>query len=163
MLLKPQLIRSGSCLTTAQIRESQFPPTITAQKKFNQTPVSMQHSLSNGQKRMDWGSWRKELVLDLGELLQSPDGLTGGAHIAVGFGERAVQVLLETGRLLPHRQPLLVEAASDLLVLWDPHLELHRRRRRHLREDLELAMEGAAAGSGVLGFGGKGWGRTGRH
>ena len=65
----------------------------------------MQHSLSNGQKRMDWGSRRKELVLDLGELLESPDGLTGVAHIAVGFGERAVQVLLETGRLLPHRQP----------------------------------------------------------
>lgn len=112
-------------------------PTNTNRTKKNQSnscPVSMQHSLSNGQKRMDWGSRRKELVLDLRELLESPDGLIGGADIAVGFGERAVQVLLETGRLLPHRQPLLVEAASDLLVLWDPHLELHRRRHRHLRE-----------------------------
>jgi len=82
------------------------------------------------------------LVLDLRELLESPDGLIGGADIAVGFGERAVQVLLETGRLLPHRQPLLVEAASDLLVLRNTHLELHRRRRRHFREGFGLGMEG---------------------
>lgn len=85
-------------------------------------------------------------TIDLGELLESPDGLIGGADIAVGFGERAVQVLLETGRLLPHRQPLLVEAASHLLVLRDPHLELHqrRRRRRHLCEVLELREGGCS-------------------
>lgn len=113
---------------------------------------------------MDWEGRRKELVLDLGELLESPYGLIGGADIAVCFGERAVQVLLETGRLLPHRQPLLVEAASHLLVLRKPHLELHRRRRRHLREDLELGMEGGGCWiGGLLGFGVEGWGRAGRH
>ena len=45
------------------------------------------------------------MVLELRELLESPDGLIGGADIAVGFGERAVQVLLETDWLLPHQQP----------------------------------------------------------
>ena len=54
---------------------------------------------------MDWGGRRKESVHHLGELIDIPDGLIGRADIAVGFGERAVQVLLETGRLLPHRQP----------------------------------------------------------
>jgi len=112
---------------------------------------------------MGWGSRRKELVLDLRELLESPDGLIGGADIAVGFGKRAVQVLLETGRLLPHRQPLLVKAASDLLVLWNTHLELHRRRRCHFREGLQLGMEGGGGLLDPLGFGVKGWGRTGRH
>ena len=62
----------------------------------------------------------------------------------VGFAERAIQALLETARLLPHREPLLVEGARDLLVLREAHLELHRRRRRHLR------ALGASDGGGLL-------------
>ena len=63
----------------------------------------------------------------------------------VGFAERAIQVLLETARLLPHREPLLVEGARDLLVLREAHLELHRRRRRHLR-----ALGASDGGGGLL-------------
>ena len=65
--------------------------------------LSMQHSPQQGTKKkpMDWGGRRKESVLHL-ELIDIPDGRIGRADIAVGFGERAVQVLLETGRLLPH-------------------------------------------------------------
>jgi hypothetical protein len=41
-----------------------------------------------------------------------------------------------------------VKAASDLLVLWNTHLELHRRRRCHFREGLQLGMEGGGGGGG---------------
>jgi hypothetical protein len=147
MLLKTQLFRSGSYPTTAQNKTIPIPTNNNRTKKIqSNSSLSVAFTPATDKKRMDWRGRRKELVLDFGELLESPDGLIGGADIAVGFGERAVQVLLETGRLLPHRQPLLVEAASHLLVLRDPHLELHqrRRRRRHLCEVLELREGGCS-------------------
>lgn len=138
-----------TCFHLITTRNETFSPTQILRAKQNQSNPSLTATCTptTRKKRKDWRGKRTAFsVLDLGELLERPDWLRGSADVAVGFAERAVQVLLETGRLLPHRQPLLVEGAGDLLVLRQAHLVLHRRRRRHPRESGAPDGEGSWIG-----------------
>lgn len=105
-------------------------------------------------------------VPDQGQVLEGTDRLLGGADVAVGFGEREVQVLRVIA-LLRHRTPLLQETSRNLLVLRETHRELLRHRWRHLqglgaRDGGELLDWGVRVVAG-LGLEVSGWGGRGRH